>query len=147
MHLPEYMIPAIFCPLETLPLTPSGKVDRKALPAPTHPHILNDDEYMAPRTQVEERIASMLAPLLRLPRVGVNDNFFLLGGNSLLGAQVIARVRDSFGVDLSLLSLFDRPTVAELALEVEQLLIAKLEAMSEEEALRLTAPPSTESCA
>ncbi len=147
MHLPEYMIPAIFCPLETLPLTPSGKVDRKALPAPTHPHILNDDEYMAPRTQVEERIASMLASLLRLPRVGVNDNFFLLGGNSLLGAQVIARVRDSFGVDLSLLSLFDRPTVAELALEVEQLLIAKLEAMSEEEALRLTAPPSTESCA
>jgi amino acid adenylation domain-containing protein len=145
LHLPKYMVPAIFCRLETLPLTPSGKVDRKALPAPTQAHVLSDDGYIAPRTPIEERITAMLASLLHLPRVGVNDNFFLLGGNSLLGAQVIARVRDTFVVELSLLTLFNHPTVAELAAETEKLLIAKLEAMSEDEALRLAALPFQES--
>ena len=146
LHLPEYMVPAMFCHLETLPLTPSGKVDRKALPEPTQGHLLSDDEYIAPRTPIEERITSMLVSLLHLPRVGVNENFFLLGGNSLLGAQVIARVRDTFGVDLSLLTLFNHPTVAELAIETEKLLIAKLEAMSEDDALRLATLPFKESC-
>jgi len=142
LHLPEYMVPALFCGLDILPLTPSGKVDRKALPAPTQAYLLSEDEYIAPRTPVEKRITAMLATLLRLQRVGVNGNFFLLGGNSLLGAQVIARVRDAFGVELSLLSLFNHPTVAELAAEIEQLLIANLEAMSEDEVLRLIAPAS-----
>jgi hypothetical protein len=74
-----------------------------------------------------------------LERVGVKDNFFYLGGNSLFGTQVIARLRDAFHVDISLLKLFDHPTVADLAAEVERLMVAKLDAMSEEEAQRLVA--------
>ena len=145
LHLPDYMVPASFCLLEALPLTPGGKVDRKALPAPAQALVLGDDEYIPPRTPAEDRITSMLATLLHLPRVGVNENFFLLGGNSLLGAQVIARLRDAFGVDVSLLTLFNHPTVAELAAETETLLVAKLEAMGEDEALKLAASPSPDS--
>jgi acyl carrier protein len=144
LHLPEYMVPESFLQLDALPLAPSGKVDRKALQASSYycALTLTDDDYVAPRTLVEERITGMLASLLRLQRVGVKENFFLLGGNSLLGAQVIARVRDFFGVELSLLSLFNHPTVAELAVEIEQLLVAKLEAMNEDEALCLVTSPS-----
>jgi acyl carrier protein len=81
----------------------------------------------------------ILVTLLHLEKVGVNENFFLLGGNSLLGAQVIARIRDAFGVELELLTLFNHPTVAELSSEIERLLVAKLGAMSEDEAERLAA--------
>jgi amino acid adenylation domain-containing protein len=137
--LPEYMIPAAFYRLDSVPLSASGKVDRNALPPPTQAQQLSDEDYVAPRTQVETRIASILATLLRLEKVGVNENFFLLGGNSLLGAQVIARVRDTFGVDLTLLSLFDHPTVSGLSAEIERLLVVKLAAMSEDEAERLAA--------
>ncbi len=84
-------------------------------------------------------MTGILATLLRLEKVGVNENFFLLGGNSLLGAQVIARVRDTFGVELTLLSLFDHPTVSGLSAEIERLLVVKLGAMSEDEAERLAA--------
>ncbi|HET9791157.1 MAG TPA: non-ribosomal peptide synthetase [Candidatus Angelobacter sp.] len=143
--LPEYMLPAMFCRMDALPLTASGKIDRNALPAPAHQ--LRDDEYIAPRTPAEERMTGILATLLRLERVGVNENFFLLGGNSLLGAQVIARVRDTFGVELTLLSLFDHPTVSGLSAEIERLLVAKLGAMSEDEAERLAAQLSNRNAA
>jgi acyl carrier protein len=85
------------------------------------------EEYVEPRTPVEEELVGILAPLLKLKRVGVNDNFFLLGGHSLLGTQLIARVSESFGVDLTLLKLFDHPTVAEMASEIEDLILAKVE--------------------
>jgi amino acid adenylation domain-containing protein len=136
-RLPEYMIPNAFVPLQALPLNLNGKTDRAALPPPTAANTLRDDTFVAPQTAVEERIASILAGLLNLDQVSVEDNFFLLGGHSLLGTQLIARVRDAFGVDLSLRSLFDSPTVAKLSAEVERLLLAKLEAMSEEEARRI----------
>ncbi|MCU1307535.1 MAG: Peptide synthetase [Acidobacteriaceae bacterium] len=142
LNLPEYMVPAAFFRLDSLPLSASGKIDRNALPMPTQAHPLSEDDYIAPRTPVEERIAAILTKLLRLDGASVNDNFFLLGGNSLLGAQVIARVRDAFDVELPLLSLFDHPTVAELSAEIEQLLVAKLDAMSEDEA-RLRLQPAT----
>jgi acyl carrier protein len=79
---------------------------------------------------VEEELVKILAPLLKLDRVGVNDNFFLLGGHSLLGTQVIARVSETFGVDLTLLKLFDHPTVSEMAAEIENLILAKVEQAS-----------------
>jgi len=133
-RVPEYMVPATFVKLEALPLNPSGKVDRAALPAPNVENTLRDSSFVAPRTPIEERLAAMLALLLDVDRVGVEDNFFLLGGHSLLGTQLIARVRDAFGVELSLRTLFDAPTVSKLSAQIDALLLAKLEAMSEEEA-------------
>lgn len=135
-HLPEYMIPSIFVKLDTLPLNSSGKVDKGVLPAPDITNTLRDSTFVRPRTAVEERIATMLASLLDVGEVSVEDNFFLLGGHSLLGTQLIARIRDTFGVELSLKSLFDSPTAAKLSSEVESLLMAKLEAMTDDEALR-----------
>ncbi len=133
-RLPEYMVPALFVKLEALPVNASGKVDRNALPAPNADNTLRDSAFVAPRTPIEERLASTLASLLDLDRVSVEDNFFLLGGHSLLGTQLIARIRDAFGVELSLHALFDAPTVSHLSARIEELLMAKLEAMSEEEA-------------
>ncbi len=138
-RLPDYMVPARVVWLEALPLTPNGKVDRDALPAPDTSAGEEGDAFVAPRTGVEGRVATIVAGLLRLERVGVDDNFFMLGGHSLLGAQLIARVRDAFEVDLTLRSLFDAPTVAELAAEVERLIFAKIEAMTDDEAQRLLA--------
>jgi acyl carrier protein len=137
------MVPAVFVKLTTLPLNPSGKVDRVALPVPTRENTLCDDAFIAPSTPIEERLASTLALLLGLDKVSVEDNFFMLGGHSLLGTQLIARVRDAFGVELPLRALFEAPTVARLSAQVETLLLAKLESMSDAEAERLlesTAP-------
>ena len=126
--LPEYMIPAVFVRLDTLPLTANGKVDRDALPAPDTADVLRDEPVTAPRTPVEQRLALIVASLLDTSAVGVNDNFFLLGGHSLLGTQLIARVRDAFGVDLPLRALFDHPTVEALAAEVERAILSRIEA-------------------
>ncbi|HYO59283.1 amino acid adenylation domain-containing protein, partial [Archangium sp.] len=110
--LPEYMVPAAFVVLEKLPLTSSGKVDRKALPAP----VLRDaTAFVAPRTPGEELVAGIWAQLLGVARVGRHDNFFTLGGNSLLATQVASRLRNAFKVELPLRWLFDAPTVSALA--------------------------------
>ena len=85
----------------------------------------------------EQRLVGILAKLLRVDQVGVNENFFLLGGHSLLGTQVIANVRDAFGVELPLRTLFETPTVAELSAEIGRLLLVKVQAMSEDEAERI----------
>jgi amino acid adenylation domain-containing protein len=120
-RLPDYMVPAVFVTLPALPLTLNGKVDRAALPAPTADNRLHDAACaVAPRTPVEAEIAALVAGLLGVTTVGVDDNFFLLGGHSLLGTQLIVRLRDAFGVELTLRTLFDAPTVAELAAEIER---------------------------
>lgn len=124
--LPQYMIPSVFVRLETLPLTPSGKIDRAALPPPDPGTTLRDDEVRGPGTPVEARLVALVGELLGLADVGVDDNFFLLGGHSLLGTQLIARVREAFGVDLPLRSVFDHPTVTALAAEIEEAILAKL---------------------
>ncbi len=126
--LPEYMIPAVFVRVEALPLTANGKIDRDALPAPDVADVLRDEPLTAPRTPVEQRLALIVASLLDASDVGVTDNFFLLGGHSLLGTQLIARVRDAFGVDLPLRAVFDHPTVEALAAEVERAILARIEA-------------------
>jgi amino acid adenylation domain-containing protein/natural product biosynthesis luciferase-like monooxygenase protein len=116
-RLPEYMVPAVFVALAAMPLTPNGKVDYKALPAPEgRPQGLV--EYVAPRTPSEEMLAGMWAEVLGLERVGVHDNFFELGGHSLLATRVIARARKTFEVELPLRVLFEAPTIDALAEEI-----------------------------
>jgi amino acid adenylation domain-containing protein len=132
-QLPDYMVPAVLVRMEALPLTANGKVDLSALPAPSAANALTDDKFVAPRTTVEQRLAGILRPLLHVDRVSIKDNFFLLGGHSLLGTQLITRISESFGVELSLFSLFDHPTLEEMSLEVEKLILAKVEAMSAED--------------
>jgi acyl carrier protein len=130
--LPDYMIPAVFVELESLPVTANGKVDRNALPQPSIANMLREEAYFAPRTVIEQRLAGLIAPLLNMERVGVNDNFFLLGGHSLLGTQLITRIREAFGIDLPLLSLFDHPTLAGMSSEIETLILEKIEAANRE---------------
>jgi acyl carrier protein len=124
-RVPDYMVPSAFISIPNLPITEQGKINRAAL-AGLNGTRLFDEAYMAPRTVVEEELVKILARLLKLERVGVNDNFFLLGGHSLLGTQVIARVSEAFGVDLTLLKLFDHPSVAEMADEIETLILGKV---------------------
>ncbi|MGA7502735.1 MAG: non-ribosomal peptide synthetase [Candidatus Sulfotelmatobacter sp.] len=138
-RLPDYMIPSTFVQVEQLPVSASGKLDRATLPAPTADNTLHEDAYEAPQTEIQERVALIVANLLGVERVGIDDNFFSMGGHSLLGAQMIARISDTFGVELSLLSVFDDPTVRGMSAEIERLFLAKLESMSEEEAQRLLA--------
>jgi amino acid adenylation domain-containing protein len=144
--LPDYMIPAVFIELGSIPVTANGKVDRASLPEPTSANQLRDDSHVAPRSLVEQRLAALIAPLLRVERIGVNDNFFLLGGHSLLGTQLITRIRDVFGVDLPLLSLFDHPTLAGMSGEIELLILAKIAATSREDLPLVTSlvPEKTE---
>lgn len=126
--LPDYMIPTAFVRMDEIPTTMNGKVDRQALPEPNSENTLCEESYIAPQTMVEVRLAALIAPLLRVNRVGVNDNFFLLGGHSLLGTQLITRISDSFGVNLPLLSLFDHPTLGAMSAEIERLILEKIEA-------------------
>ncbi|MEA2603270.1 MAG: hypothetical protein QOF89_4262, partial [Acidobacteriota bacterium] len=111
----EHMIPSAFVVLDALPLTPHGKVDRKALPAPEAPRGEAGEAYLAPRSDAEEAIAAIWSEVLRVERVGVRDDFFLLGGHSLAAARILSRVRNALGVDLSLLVVFETPTVEGMA--------------------------------
>ncbi len=131
--LPDYMVPAHFVLLEHIPVTANGKLDKAALPAPTEKNQLRRDNYVAPRNELEQMVEGILSPILGLERVSIHDNFFLLGGHSLMGAQVIAKVRDIFDVELNLRNVFECPTVAKLSARIESSLTARLEAMSEEE--------------
>jgi amino acid adenylation domain-containing protein/non-ribosomal peptide synthase protein (TIGR01720 family) len=115
-RLPDYMVPAVFVTLPALPLTASGKVDRKALPAPEL-SAAREEGYVAPRTREEDILAAVWAQVLRLPRVGVNDNFFELGGDSILSIQIVARARQA-GLLFTVREVFEHQTVAGLALHV-----------------------------
>jgi len=119
--LPEYMIPTAFVRLAALPLTAHGKIDRAALPEPDPANTLQDAGSTEPGTETEQRVAEMVGELLNLEAIALEDNFFLLGGHSLLGAQLIARLRQAFGVDITLRSLFEAPTIAALAAELDRL--------------------------
>jgi amino acid adenylation domain-containing protein len=118
--LPENMVPSVFLLLEEFPLSPNGKVDRRALPSPdaTRPELR--ETFVAPRTQIEEALADIWANVLKLERVGVHDDFFQLGGHSLLATQVISHIREALHVDLSLPLLFDAPTIAALSKIIEK---------------------------
>ena len=123
-YLPDYMIPAAFVMLDELPLTISGKIDRRSLPEPAQ----QDDEqclgFVPPATAVEEMLAGIWSELLGKRQVGIHQSFFELGGHSLLATQILSRVREVFKVELPLYELFERPTVAQQAASVETLLRA-----------------------
>ncbi len=119
-QLPEYMVPALFVHLEAMPLTPNGKVDRKALPEPEFSRSALQTEYVAPRNEKEEALAAIVGELLHLEKVGVFDNFFDLGGHSLLATKFMSRIREQFNVELPLRTLFEKPTIAELAIAIDE---------------------------
>ena len=114
-RLPVYMVPSAFVTLESLPLLPSGKLDRRALPAPQ----IRRAEGGSPRTFLEEQIAAIWSAVLRVDDIGINDDFFALGGHSLLATQVTSRIRELTGADLPVRSLFETPTVAGLGKRIE----------------------------
>jgi natural product biosynthesis luciferase-like monooxygenase protein/amino acid adenylation domain-containing protein len=118
-RLPDYMVPSVFVRLDELPLTPGGKVNRHALPAPDERRLEPETKYVAPRSAVEHKLADFCSEVLGLPAVGVEDNFFELGGHSLHATQVISRVRNFFGVELHMRAFFETPTLAALARRVE----------------------------
>ncbi|RKH54152.1 non-ribosomal peptide synthetase, partial [Corallococcus llansteffanensis] len=116
-RLPDYMVPSALVVLDAMPLTPNGKVDRKALPSPDMA-IEAAREFVAPRTPLEQQVAELYASLLNVPRVGATDGFFELGGHSLLATRLTSRLRTTFQVDLPLQALFEAPTVAALAARI-----------------------------
>ncbi|HEX7314144.1 MAG TPA: amino acid adenylation domain-containing protein [Pyrinomonadaceae bacterium] len=118
-RLPEYMLPSAFVQLDELPLTPGGKVDRRALPAPDEGRPVLETKFVAPRSTVEQKVAEFCSEVLGLQSVGVEDNFFELGGHSLHATQVISRVRNYFKVELPIRLFFETPTLAALARHVE----------------------------
>jgi amino acid adenylation domain-containing protein len=118
LSLPEYMVPAVFSVLDQFPLTPNGKIDRNALPAPDQAIT---QSYTPPRTPIEESLVLIWEDLLGIDQVGVLDDFFGLGGHSLLATQLVSRIRDQLNISLPLNSLFDSPTVAGLAAAVDTL--------------------------
>ena len=109
--LPDYMIPAAFVALDRLPLTPSGKVDRRALPQPDEGRPDLESQYVAPRTPLEQQLAAIFAGVLKIDRVGIHDNFFDLGGHSFLVLRVLAEIEKACGRRLSVATLFQAPTV------------------------------------
>ncbi|MBN3884455.1 MAG: amino acid adenylation domain-containing protein [Nostoc sp.] len=116
--LPDYMIPGAFVFLEAFPLTPNGKINRRALPAPDADQRNLEVDFVAPRTPTEQELATIWVEVLKLKQVGIHDNFFELGGHSLLATQVISRLREAFYLNFPLRYLFENPTIAELAQKV-----------------------------
>ena len=147
--LPEYMLPSALVLLDELPLTPNGKVDRHALPAPDQIRPELESVYQAPRTPIEESIAAIWGEVLKLDQAGIHDNFFDLGGHSLLATQIVSRIRGRLSIELPLRSIFESPTVAELAAAIDEIqtkssdtaglarTLGEVEAMTEEEAQNL----------
>jgi amino acid adenylation domain-containing protein len=129
-RLPAYMVPVVIVELEQLPLTALGKIDRKALPEVEQVRR----EYEAPRTAVEEVLCDIWGELLKAEQVGIRDSFFEMGGHSLLATQLMSRVRDAFNIEVSLRVLFEKPTVAEFAVAIEEILIAEIDSLSDDEA-------------
>ena len=150
-NLPEYMVPGIFMAIDQMPRTPIGKIDRKSLPAPDQDRPELEHEYVAPRNPVEQMIADLWAKTIGVEKVGIYDNFFDLGGHSLMATQIISRLRNTYNVEIPLRKLFEAPTVANLAMVIaeaqaaqvgeEELgeMLDELEGLSEEEVEKLLA--------
>jgi hypothetical protein len=118
-RLPDYMVPSSFVELDALPLTPSGKINRRALPAPEYSGLEGEREYIKPRTHVEEVVAGAYSKVLGIEQVGAGDNFFELGGHSLLATQVVSRLREVLQVGVTLRDIFEAPVVSALSEVIE----------------------------
>ncbi len=123
-RVPEYMVPSAIVEIERMPLTPLAKIDRKALPEPGSSRTELEQRRVEPRTEIEELLTGIWAEMLRVERIGVHDNFFEAGGDSLLATQLVSRVRETLRVEAPLRELFEHPTVADFAARVEALLRA-----------------------
>ena len=146
--LPAFMVPSDFVFLESLPLTPNGKVDRLALPAPDNARPELDVAYAAPQSDIEKQLAKIWGEVLCIEQVGIHDNFLDLGGHSLAASRVISRAIQTFRLELPVNALFNAPTVAGMAVIVEQnrakrvndadleRMLREVETMTEEEAQR-----------
>jgi amino acid adenylation domain-containing protein len=132
--LPDYMVPSMFVRLRGVPLSPNGKLDLAALPPPTDGMLLQGRSVKEPASAIEEKLLSMVRTLLSNNRITAQDSFFLAGGHSLLGMQLVMRLRDTFGVEVTLRQLFEAPTVERLAIRVESMLIDDVDSMTDEEA-------------
>ena len=119
--LPDYMVPAIFVRIDNVPLSPNGKVDRRALPAPDNSNTAEVSDYEPPSTSVEEELVEVWTNLLKLDRIGIRQNFFDLGGHSLLATQLASRIEEKFQVQLPLREVFESPTIAGLAAAIERM--------------------------
>jgi myxalamid-type nonribosomal peptide synthetase MxaA len=152
-RLPDYMLPSWFVVLDALPLTSTGKIDRKSLPAPTNESLAPEQEYVAPRTPTEEIVAAIFAEVLEAEQIGIMDDFFESGGHSLLVTQLASRLRETFQVEVPLRRIFENPTAAGVAavlleeederLRVERTaeLMVKLAAVSEDQAESMLKKP------
>ncbi|MEV6598632.1 amino acid adenylation domain-containing protein [Actinoplanes sp. NPDC051346] len=137
--LPGYMVPGVLHELDELPLTANGKVDRKALVVPDEVDEQDQVPYEAPRTGVEEAVAEVWGSLLQVDAVGVHDNFFALGGDSLMAMRAVVHLRKQLELDVPIRVLFDSPTLADTALVIEELLLAEMDSMTDEQAASLLA--------
>ncbi|AVI86535.1 amino acid adenylation domain-containing protein [Pseudomonas syringae pv. tomato] len=126
--LPDYMVPTTFVILPTLPLTPSGKVDKRSLPQPENDN--HENQYVAPRSDAERQLAAIWASVLNLSQVGITDDFFELGGHSLLATQVVSRIRKQLNVDMALRTLFEAPTIEQLLPRLSTSPVANLSAIT-----------------
>ena len=132
---PNYMVPDNFIPLPSLPLTTNGKVDRARLSEISQTGRKADDNFVAPRTELEEELAGIWAEVLKVERVGISDNFFDLGGHSLLATRLIFQLREHFNVDVPLRALFEAPTIATLSLVIVQSQIEQVDSEDMAQAL------------
>jgi acyl-CoA synthetase (AMP-forming)/AMP-acid ligase II/acyl carrier protein len=131
--LPQYMLPSAYVFVDDLPLTPSGKLDRVRLPAPSQADFAARATYEAPQSELESQLAELWQQVLRLEKIGRTDNFFSLGGNSLKSVQVLVRLKDTFGINVQVRDFFNSPTIEGLAALVEQALVAYVTSLSASE--------------
>jgi len=129
--LPEFMVPFAFVELKALPTTANGKVDRRALPAPGTERPTLEADYAEPQTMTEQSVAAIWQQVLRIEKVGIYDDFFQLGGQSILAIQIIQRINHAFEIDLPMRSMFAEPTIAALSLLIEETVLEKLESQPE----------------
>jgi acyl carrier protein len=146
-RLPEYFVPAVFILLDKLPLTLNGKVDRRALRALEQTASLVEDTFIAPRTPEEKKIAEIWSEVLDIRPIGIDANFFDLGGHSLVATRVVTRIREAFGINLPLRVLFDSPTIAGVAAQVVSIeeMVEKLIHLSDDETRSLLKLSATDS--